>query len=98
MTIPNLLQQPLIFWGMKGYAVEAVKTGHEAIAKTKQRRYDVTLLDLNIRDTEGLHTSIALPQYSQSPYPIPLRTIEFQHSPAIRTVLRNIFTLEQKDE
>ncbi len=59
---PHLAPATIKLLGHEGYSVEAVKTGPQAIAKAKQRRYDITLLDVSMPDKEDLSLLTALKQ------------------------------------
>ena len=39
----------------KGFKTETVKTGQEAIDKTRKKFFDITLIDVNLPDIEGIN-------------------------------------------
>ena len=40
----------------KGYEVEAVETGEEALKELNKNRYDLILLDINLKGIDGIET------------------------------------------
>ncbi len=43
-----------------GYSVDAVETGEEAVEKIKSGRYDISLLDFKLPDTDGMELLMRL--------------------------------------
>jgi len=57
---PILVSDTIDLLGREGYSVEAVKTGHEAITRVKQKRFGAVLLDVDVQEKNMLSVIHAL--------------------------------------
>lgn len=49
-----------LIFSKKGYEIETVGTGHEALEKVKEKNYNLVLVDIKLPDTEGIDLIIPL--------------------------------------